>query len=130
MRMRVRGRRGQPRTWNWIPIAPGIQFSARPATWNEQNSNSFHLSEFGRRGAGNVPRLPHSAGSGIRNVSASILRIIRTMSRRKPSIRYKFFGRRGIDFLPARNPAAPITFREIYDSKIGNYWQTELRGRE
>lgn len=51
IRMRMWARaRGQPRTSNWIPIASGIQFSTRPATWNEQNSNSFHLSEFGRRG--------------------------------------------------------------------------------
>lgn len=42
-------RTNQPRTLNWIPFAPGIQFSTRPATWNEQNSNSFHLSELGQR---------------------------------------------------------------------------------
>lgn len=58
--------RGQPQTLNWIPIAPGIQFSTRPATWNEQNSNSFHLSEFGDR-AGNVPRLSHFAARGVGN---------------------------------------------------------------
>lgn len=67
--------RGQPRTSNWIPIAPGIQFSTRPATRNEQNSNSFHLSEFGNVGRATCRVLPHFAEPRIRSVSASILRI-------------------------------------------------------
>jgi len=75
----------------------------------EQNSNSFHLSEFGRR-AGNVPRLPHFYGVGnsrrVRFCFTQYMKIVPP-----DSIRYNFFQ-------PARNCyqrnlEAPIHFEKL-----------------
>lgn len=91
------------RAWN------SILDSAGHVEWTKfEFVSSFRIRA---SGAANVPRLPHSAESGIRNVSASILRI--TADVPPDSIHYKFFGRRGVDFLPARNPAAPIRFKKF-----------------